>query len=380
MDELTSAMGALFCQREGVGDQGAAPSSWQRGPDGGFVATDFGSEEDECGAYEAAQEEETADSAAPMGVPYREEEPLFASASKWFESLVYGGEERLRRETDDDDTSQLRSLSVRELRQIISEAGLSHADCLERRDLELRAVQAFAPKRETSEVEIASYRCHVVGASDPELVVVVFHGYLAPAAELLPLAGALARRTYEMGCKTKFVLPQSPGNSWFNLNISSYILAVVQGEAEKARVVRSTPQGVPEMRAKVNAFLAAVRHMFRLQDNSRICLAGFSQGAMAALDVALDADMTVAGVVVISGFVMSVERWADRLRNKHKGLRVLQLHGLQDKIIPFYTASWLSDLLKSNGANSMFIPHSAGHEFGPPHVFSSLLSFLSSLT
>ena len=39
--------------------------------------------------------------------------------------------------------------------------------------------------------------------------------------------------------------------------------------------------------------------------------------------------------------------------------------------------SW--SLWKTNGARVMFIPHSGGHEFGPPHVFSSLLSFLTSL-
>ena len=108
-------------------------------------------------------------------------------------------------------------------------------------------------------------------------------------------------------------------------------------------------------------------------------LAGFSQGAIVALDDALNAEGTVTGVVLISGFVMAVEAWANKLRTKHTGLKVLQLHGLQDNIIPFYTAAWLRDLLKTNGAKAIFIPHSAGHEFGPAHVFSSLLSFLTGL-
>ena len=99
---------------------------------------------------------------------------------------------------------------------------------------------------------------------------------------------------------------------------------------------------------------------------------------MVAVDLALDAPYQIAGVVALSGFVMCVEDWARKLQGK-KGLRVLQLHGLQDNTIPFYTANWLCDLLKTNGAKVMFIPHSGGHEFGPPHVFSSLLSFVTSL-
>ena len=57
--------------------------------------------------------------------------------------------------------------------------------------------------------------------------------------------------------------------------------------------------GVPGMCATVASFLRTLRRYSRV-DNSR-CLAGFSQGAMVALDVALDTEDTVAGVVLISG-------------------------------------------------------------------------------
>lgn len=306
-----------------------------------------------------------------------EDRSLFASASRTFEQLFggYGGVEEEEAEEEVD----LESLSVRELRKVIVEGGLCHSDCIERSDLVNRAHEALHPPPPVGDLDVGGYQCCVVGDGTPDLVIVMFHGYMAPASELVPLAGALAKKTSEMGCRTRFILPQSPGNSWFNLNISSYILAVVQGEAEKARVVRQTPAGVSEMRIRLRTFLGSLRDYFGFQDNSRICLAGFSQGAMVALDAALDAEESVAGVVLISGFVMSVETWAKRLAHPHRGIKVLQLHGVQDSIIPFYTASWLRDLLKANGATSMFIPHSGGHEFGPPHVFSSILSFLASL-
>ena len=56
---------------------------------------------------------------------------------------------------------------------------------------------------------------------------------------------------------------------------------------------------------------------------------------MVAVDLALDAPYQIAGVVALSGFVMCVEDWARKLQSK-KGLRVLQLHGLEDRTIPYY--------------------------------------------
>ena len=98
---------------------------------------------------------------------------------------------------------------------------------------------------------------------------------------------------------------------------------------------------------------------------------------MVAVDLALDAPEPCAGVVALSGFVMCVEDWARKLQGK-KGLRVLQLHGLEDRTIPYYTAPWLRDLLQTNGAQVTFLPHACGHECGPASA-SAILAFLAGL-
>ena len=54
---------------------------------------------------------------------------------------------------------------------------------------------------------------------------------------------------------------------------------------------------------------------------SKIAFMGFSQGAMLALDTALFSVQTpVAGVVLVSGFLMTVEDWAQRLARNQRGI------------------------------------------------------------
>ena len=76
--------------------------------------------------------------------------------------------------------------------------------------------------------------------------------------------------------RLQVVLPQCPsGESWFELDVTKYLYAVTMGEAAKARVVRATPGGVPEMRTRQRRFLDALRRRAGVS-SSQICLAGFS--------------------------------------------------------------------------------------------------------
>ena len=149
-------------------------------------------------------------------------------------------------------------------------------------------------------------------------------------------------------------------------------------EASQAKFIRATPAGVPEARVKILELLAAVEAHARVP-RSRIVLAGFSQGAMLALDATLASDERLAAVIAVSGFLFAVEEWARRLARRHRGLRVLQIHGMADPMVPFYTAHWMRELLEKNGARVTLLPHAGGHSFGPPQMIVSCASFLSSV-
>ena len=125
-------------------------------------------------------------------------------------------------------------------------------------------------------------------------------------------------------------------------------------------MLRSVPSGVPACRLLVKALVAEVGAFyggafpakrtyfmgfsqgFLCRDYSVCSLSFFSHlshlrfppsiiplsgGAMLALDSALGMDSAVGGVVLVSGFLMDVDVWGQRLASTHRNLRVLQLHG-----------------------------------------------------
>ena len=80
-------------------------------------------------------------------------------------------------------------------------------------------------------------------------------------------AATVSRRRLRRQCPS--------GESWFELDVTKYLYAVTMGEAAKARVVRATPNGVPEMRQRQRRFLQTLRRRAGVAP-SQICLAGFS--------------------------------------------------------------------------------------------------------
>lgn len=296
------------------------------------------------------------------------------------------------------------ALSVKQLRRVIAENGLPHADCLEKSELQERAIDALrrraqsrrlesrktnaaaskraggdgdAPAAEPAQLTLAGLDCLVVGSEEPEIVLLFLHGYQATAEELVPLGHAL-ERVVSPHRAIQVLLPQAPGGCWWSIEWWSYLAQMFSSEASQAKFIRATPTGVPEARLQILELLTAVEAHAGVP-RSRIVLAGFSQGAMLALDATLASDERLAAVIAVSGFLFAVEEWARRLARRHRGLRVLQIHGMADPMVPFYTAHWMRELLEKNGARVTLLPHAGGHSFGPPQMVVSCASFLSSV-
>jgi phospholipase/carboxylesterase len=108
-----------------------------------------------------------------------------------------------------------------------------------------------------------------------------------------------------------------------------------------------------------------------------LVLGGFSQGAMMALDVALQRDSKPAGLILMSGTLLAESVWGPRF-SRLAGLPVLMSHGRHDQLLPFSASEALRDKLRAAGANVEWIEFAGGHEI-PPVVVDAASTFLQKL-
>lgn len=326
-------------------------------------------------------------------------------------SWLFGGPEG---DADVPSSDVIREMSIKDLKALIEKAEMTHTDCVEKADLRHRALEAAdrlsltarqpevvdeSVSRRSSVTTIGGLKCIVVGyqGRDPDLVIFFFHGYQASAASLSHVADRIVS-TIGSRRDVQFVMPQHPESIWWPIDWTGYMYAMMSGVEEKARILRATPSGVDDCRVMVKRMILEHRaalvnpraasldsealmrlpehHLFPAQ---RVAFMGFSQGAMLALDSALGVDKPIAGAVLISGFMIDIELWAKKLSTTQKGIKVMQTHGLNDQLIPFATARWLHELLSKNHASVHWIPHSGGHDMGPPHVLLNIANFILSI-
>ena len=129
---------------------------------------------------------------------------------------------------------------------------------------------------------------------------------------------------------------------------------------------RETPEGVVAARQRLVSLLEQLRRQGTIEP-AETYLAGFSQGAMLAQDVALEWDATVAGVVMLSGGPIDEERWRRRLTSRAP-VRVFVSHGRSDRVLAFAAAQRWRQRLEVAGSDVTFAPFDGGHQIPRPVV------------
>jgi phospholipase/carboxylesterase len=178
------------------------------------------------------------------------------------------------------------------------------------------------------------------GPGKPPLLVLL-HGFGANEKDLLPMAARLDPHLAIASLRGPYRIREG-SYSWLNGN----------SDAELERARRTVIECIDQEAAATGA------------DRRRVYLAGFSQGAMLTLAIALTEPQQLAGAAVLSG------RLAPSVRERHasvdqlRGFPILVTHGTEDPQIPIRSAHDIRQALKPLGVKLDY------HEFDSGHYIS----------
>ena len=206
--------------------------------------------------------------------------------------------------------------------------------------------------------------------------ILLCHGYGAPGDDLCSLA-----RVVPVGSDVRWFFPEAPlgvdfgygmqGRAWWPIDMMRLQETIMRGQLHLLR--ESTPDGLTEARAALEACIDGIERDFGVA-RERLIIGGFSQGGMLTTEVALHAARPFAGLAVLSGTLLSEDRWREAARASGSSLHAVMSHGRADPLLPMDNAVALKDLLEEAGASVTWVPHGGQHEI-PMIVLQRLGTF-----
>ena len=174
-------------------------------------------------------------------------------------------------------------------------------------------------------------------------LLVLLHGFGANEQDLLPMAARLDPRLAVASLRGPYQI-RPGGYSWVNGNTAD--------ELDNAR--RMVLECIDQVADSMGA------------DRGRVYLAGFSQGAMLTLAIALTEPEKIAGAAVLSGRLAAAVRDNHAAPERLRGFPILVTHGTDDQQIPIRSAHEIRQALKPMGVAVDY------HEFESGHYISEV--------
>jgi len=222
----------------------------------------------------------------------------------------------------------------------------------------------------------AGLHVRVVGDARPGAgpVVVLLHGLGGDGDSLLSMARALSDRS-----QIRVVLPEAPvarafgGRAWWSLDLPMPPDELAASTRDLSASLDFVPPGLPPARRRVLALLDEVQERLGVSSD-RIVLAGYSQGAILAMDAALHAEGPLAGAAAMSGTLLAEPAWRAHMAAR-RAMPVFLSHGRRDLLLPYVKAVRLRDLLRREGLQVTWVEFEGAH-VRAPEVTRALRMFL----
>jgi phospholipase/carboxylesterase len=215
----------------------------------------------------------------------------------------------------------------------------------------------------------------VMPNTQPQQTMILFHGYGADAYDLRSLSEVITPRI-----PTQFLFPQGvlevpigpgwTGRAWWNIDMAALQAAAATGTPRD--LSKEKHPTLPDLRKRVFAEIAKLNVPW-----NQIILGGFSQGAMLATDLFLNAPEAPKALVILSGALVNKEEWK-ALAPKRAGLKYFMSHGKGDQVLGIRGASQLESLLNESGMKGSLMSFNGTHEI-PMEVIQRLNEFLKTV-
>ena len=234
---------------------------------------------------------------------------------------------------------------VKDLKKALDRLGIDYSDCIEKNDLvqklksqNVSTTSNVIPGYNRKEVSkrIAGMECEVLSNhSHPDYICFIFHGFGANAEDLKDLARGYLDNIKET-TKIRFVLPEGlvslgpQQSAWWPIDTMKLMMAL---QTNDFSIMDEIPFGIDSVREKVGKLINEMVEELRVHNpkfslSTNVLFAGFSQGAMLALDLSLHLKENPLGLALLSGGIVSKKEWEKSIsEGKLKGLKIFQSHG-----------------------------------------------------
>lgn len=189
--------------------------------------------------------------------------------------------------------------------------------------------------------------------------VVWLHGLGATADDFVPLVPHLDAP------HLRFFFPQAPTRP-VTINMGVAMPAWYDIRTIKRGPERESEEHIDEARDALNSILEQLEAQGL--PSHRIVIAGFSQGAAMALQVGLRYPRPLAGLLILSGYLVLQDRLADEASAANKSTPIQFCHGSRDPVVPIGAARESFELLEKDPREIRWLDYPMGHEVCDPQI------------
>jgi phospholipase/carboxylesterase len=191
----------------------------------------------------------------------------------------------------------------------------------------------------TLQEKIQGLDCLSVKGEDSQTAVILLHGYGANMRDLYPLWEIWHKKGFD------WFFPNAPlslsmgfyeGRAWFSIDVEELERSMRDGS------LRDLSQKIPpEFDSSLEQLVAFINDLKK--NYKKIIIGGFSQGAMCASHLALNSELNVDALILLSGSLIA----ESRLPHSAREIPFYQSHGILDPILSLSGAKKLEEKLLS---------------------------------